>query len=1059
MSVDSSVSAPLSLDSLGPAAQARVRAAPPDTRSALSSTRRQPEPSDRSQDGHSDPPLPSSRAAEDSLVSSTTLSEIRKVLSHADNLVSTGSSAGPSCHSDEDLFLSLPTKASTSADPRSYTSLRWARSQPDPAQSPLGREASDHSPSQPTPAPPTATVPSQSARRTEPEGCSAAPPDKVPAQPPPSAPPTPADGGGAPEEGERPTTRVPAQSGPSSPIPEEADPEDADPGAVSDGSSESSLAVRVARLLQSGSPSTMVSSTDQEESKAREWIKLKISGQQCEPLELDIEDRRRIEEIKKELLLRNPMKPSASGQCRSHIQGNRVDREQEPARSSRTGSLLSDASSRRGGAAGPPDSDRQLRKTLHSDLEAAVCEIAAREGVLLPARRPPAPPASISPSPSSAPSSSPALEPLHLTELSTGRPLVADAPPTSYLDGGCGTGLTAPAATEPPPVCGQSGSFHPGDQSGASQSVSGRQMREDTAGGGREAPPPLVQSTDEEDENVKTTGSFKHLENFPVQSTPARAFAPSSVGTGHASRARLPQSLQTARHTSSPAVSLPPRGAAALPGDSSSAASSPDEGVGSCSPAEWCDTRERAGRGAFKAVRATQPVAPPHKTEAPPPSLYTAAPAPVLLPYKPRGSEELFYVPQRKADISSTVPSDTTMESSHTGSDDAVPPRFSSEVLGHQDPGLDRGVTFRHTDGIYSKRLRTSTLRMQGAGRQERPPPSSQKVSTIDQGTSPIRPLQREQTQPDAERYQPLREAERGQTPVPRTRGEPDREAASGSLDGLWQKFCGQWEEEESRPSDASLLERLERLSRLLHGTKAPQAGGGGGRRRRTEAGENSPLEGGGSEDLTASSGSMSTVDTARLVRAFGAHKVQPLTSGSSLSKLYSTISKQREDREGRRGRNKDPPRAATPSESSATDHWVAYFSSFLKSGGLIRACPQVAPESASSSSTHTLLSDRGPSRLLAAKKAVRLDLIIIFLEGELEIVCNGTRRHTRDVGTTFPSPGGSGRSGPASSSSSSTPRGETGRRSPSKSLGVQKQRKNKRSPSKPFPEGRVKGN
>ena len=41
-----------------------------------------------------------------------------------------------------------------------------------------------------------------------------------------------------------------------------------------------------------------------------EWIKLKVSDQQCEPLELelDVEDRRRIEEIKKELLLKFPMK-------------------------------------------------------------------------------------------------------------------------------------------------------------------------------------------------------------------------------------------------------------------------------------------------------------------------------------------------------------------------------------------------------------------------------------------------------------------------------------------------------------------------------------------------------------------------------------------------------------------------------------------------------------------------------------------------------------------------------------------------------------------------------
>lgn len=39
-----------------------------------------------------------------------------------------------------------------------------------------------------------------------------------------------------------------------------------------------------------------------------EWIMLKISGQQCEPLELDKEDRKRIEEIKRELLLTNPIK-------------------------------------------------------------------------------------------------------------------------------------------------------------------------------------------------------------------------------------------------------------------------------------------------------------------------------------------------------------------------------------------------------------------------------------------------------------------------------------------------------------------------------------------------------------------------------------------------------------------------------------------------------------------------------------------------------------------------------------------------------------------------------
>lgn len=42
---------------------------------------------------------------------------------------------------------------------------------------------------------------------------------------------------------------------------------------------------------------------------------------------------------------------------------------------------------------------------------------------------------------------------------------------------------------------------------------------------------------------------------------------------------------------------------------------------------------------------------------------------PVLLPYKPSGSEELFYIPQREASSSSG----TTMESSHPGMSCPVP--------------------------------------------------------------------------------------------------------------------------------------------------------------------------------------------------------------------------------------------------------------------------------------------------------------------------------------------------------------------------------------------------
>jgi len=65
---------------------------------------------------------------------------------------------------------------------------------------------------------------------------------------------------------------------------------------------------------------------------------------------------------------------------------------------------------------------------------------------------------------------------------------------------------------------------------------------------------------------------------------------------------------------------------------------------------------------------------------------------------------------------------------------------------------------------------------------------------------------------------------------------------------------------------------------------------------------------------------------------------------------------------------------------------------------------------------------------------------------GGVELVGNGTRRRTRDVGTTFPSP--------QTSSSSLERGGRGGWRSPSKSQGSQKQRKSKRSPAKTLPEG-----
>lgn len=49
-----------------------------------------------------------------------------------------------------------------------------------------------------------------------------------------------------------------------------------------------------------------------------EWILLKASGQKCEPLHLNTEDRQRIEEIKRELLQHTKVIMSAT--CLDHTQ-------------------------------------------------------------------------------------------------------------------------------------------------------------------------------------------------------------------------------------------------------------------------------------------------------------------------------------------------------------------------------------------------------------------------------------------------------------------------------------------------------------------------------------------------------------------------------------------------------------------------------------------------------------------------------------------------------------------------------------------------------------------
>ncbi|KAM4673953.1 centrosome-associated protein ALMS1 [Amazona ochrocephala] len=80
---------------------------------------------------------------------------------------------------------------------------------------------------------------------------------------------------------------------------------------------------------------------------------------------------------------------------------------------------------------------------------------------------------------------------------------------------------------------------------------------------------------------------------------------------------------------------------------------------------------------------------------------------PLLLPYKPSGSTGMYYVPYLKAvSKMSPVGSETSMESSHSGSNDALPPGFQANVLGLRDDNPPDTTALKHREGIYSKRAK-----------------------------------------------------------------------------------------------------------------------------------------------------------------------------------------------------------------------------------------------------------------------------------------------------------------------------------------------------------------
>lgn len=266
------------------------------------------------------------------------------------------------------------------------------------------------------------------------------------------------------------------------------------------------------------------------------------------------------------------------------------------------------------------------------------------------------------------------------------------------------------------------------------------------------------------------------------------------------------------------------------------------------------------------------------------------------------------------------------------------------------------------------------------------PAPVTRATASRDWGTSPGLVHSDSQSELSQDRCQPINEEVDYENPrhrlvtsgVPPSRDQdlplpqPSALQSSSPLDQLWDRFCARRSLEDSQPTsdgEASLLERLERLSRLIHNTRGnkdpgtsqgseeetPRRDGGKnevsesrwrvGEGRKTQAEwypsrqawrmeepsePNDFLPSTRSHagprhqhlrpadrdegDTASTSGSISTVDTARLVRAFGSHRVQLLQTSSSLRRLYSTIDRQKARREARGGGSEEHLSSVTAS-------------------------------------------------------------------------------------------------------------------------------------------------